>query len=282
MAADTTENELGVSWHDSAWIPILNPANVLEYFSQRTNPFYDRTCNNEVVKMQRLDPSALQSMAGIEYEVIHVQDPILFVIRKQQRHSSTHVTPIADYYILAGIVYQAPDLGSVINSRMLSALHNFESAFKEAVSYSRYHQSKGYWWQFKDSQKNPDSKTTTEKKTSQASSLFQREGVNQLLGELSKRFPPSLIKASQVNTTTAGTATAQSKEAEEPGTETEATKDATSTDAAPVSNENTVNGLSNIPSSSISKTVVNVPVQGGVKRGADGVAKQPPLKKKKQ
>ena len=60
MAADTTENQLGVSWHDSAWIPILNPTNVLEYFSQRTNPFYDRTCNNEVVKMQRLDPSALQ------------------------------------------------------------------------------------------------------------------------------------------------------------------------------------------------------------------------------
>jgi len=29
------------------------------------------------------------------------------------------VTPIADYYILAGIVYQAPDLCSVINSRMV-------------------------------------------------------------------------------------------------------------------------------------------------------------------
>lgn len=28
-------------------------------------------------------------MSGIEYEVIHVQDPILFVIRKQHRHSAT-------------------------------------------------------------------------------------------------------------------------------------------------------------------------------------------------
>ena len=29
-------------------------------------------------------------------------------------------TPIADYYIVGGTVYQAPDLGSVINSRMVS------------------------------------------------------------------------------------------------------------------------------------------------------------------
>ena len=59
MAADQAENQYGLSWHDSAWIPILNPDNVLEYFSQRTNPFYDRTCNNEVIKMQRLDLSQL-------------------------------------------------------------------------------------------------------------------------------------------------------------------------------------------------------------------------------
>lgn len=60
MASEPSESQLGLSWHDSAWIPVLNPGNVLEYFSQRTNPFYDRTCNNEVVKMQRLDPSTLQ------------------------------------------------------------------------------------------------------------------------------------------------------------------------------------------------------------------------------
>lgn len=32
-------------------------------------------------------------MSGIEYEVIHVQDPILFVIRKQHRHSPTQGIP---------------------------------------------------------------------------------------------------------------------------------------------------------------------------------------------
>lgn len=30
------------------------------------------------------------------------------------------VIPLADYYIIAGVIYQAPDLGSVINSRVVS------------------------------------------------------------------------------------------------------------------------------------------------------------------
>ena len=59
-------------------------------------------------------------MTGLEYCLLHVQDPILYVIRKQHRHSSTQVTPLADYYIIAGVVHQTPDLGSVINSRIVS------------------------------------------------------------------------------------------------------------------------------------------------------------------
>ena len=60
MAAHASENKFSISWHDSAWIPILNSENVLEYFCQRSNTFYDKTCNNEHVKMQRLDPAQLQ------------------------------------------------------------------------------------------------------------------------------------------------------------------------------------------------------------------------------
>lgn len=48
------ENPLWISWHDTAWIPILNPTNVMDYFQEKSNPFYDRTCNNEMVKMQRV------------------------------------------------------------------------------------------------------------------------------------------------------------------------------------------------------------------------------------
>lgn len=59
-------------------------------------------------------------MVGIEFILLHVQEPILYVIRKQHRHSPTEATPMADYYIIAGIIYQAPDLASVFNSRLVS------------------------------------------------------------------------------------------------------------------------------------------------------------------
>lgn len=48
------ENPLWISWHDTTWIPILNPTNVMDYFQEKSNPFYDRTCNNEIIKMQRV------------------------------------------------------------------------------------------------------------------------------------------------------------------------------------------------------------------------------------
>ena len=61
----------------------------------------------------------LSNMIGVEYILLHVQEPILYVIRKQHRHSPTEATPIADYYIIAGTVYQAPDLASVFTSRLV-------------------------------------------------------------------------------------------------------------------------------------------------------------------
>lgn len=61
-------------------------------------------------------------MSGVEYILLHVQEPILYVIRKQYRNSPTDATPMADYYIIAGTVYQAPDLANVFNSRIVSRL----------------------------------------------------------------------------------------------------------------------------------------------------------------
>ncbi|XP_013791922.1 mediator of RNA polymerase II transcription subunit 6-like [Limulus polyphemus] len=86
---DVKDNPLGVSWQDSSLIPLLNPGNIMDYFSSRSNSFYDRTCNNEIVKMQRLNPEHLSNMTGLEYILLHVQEPILYVIRKQHRHSPT-------------------------------------------------------------------------------------------------------------------------------------------------------------------------------------------------
>ncbi|XP_063221750.1 mediator of RNA polymerase II transcription subunit 6 [Bacillus rossius redtenbacheri] len=183
------DNPLSLSWHDSAWIPMLNPSNILDYFSERTNPFFDRTCNNEVVKMQRLNPDQLKNMTGIEYDLLHVQEPILYVIRKQNRYSPTQVTPLADYYIIAGIVYQAPDLLSVINSRLISTVHHLQSAFDEASSYSRYHPSKGYSWDLKERKVPEKVVAKKEQQREEPSSSFQRYRVDMLLAELTRKFP---------------------------------------------------------------------------------------------
>ncbi|XP_075228570.1 mediator complex subunit 6 isoform X2 [Lycorma delicatula] len=186
------DNPLGTSWHDTNWIPVLSTSNVMEYFSERTNPFYDRTCNNEIIKMQRLGIDQLNNMTGLEYMLLHVQEPILYVIRKQLRHSMTHATPLADYYIIAGVVYQAPDLASILNSRLSSTVYHLQSAFEESMSYSRYHPSKGYSWELKVPEK-PKKESLRE----EPSSLFQRQRVDMLLGELTRKFPLPIIKLLQ-------------------------------------------------------------------------------------
>ena len=53
--------------------------------------------------MQKLTLEHLNQMVGVEYILLHAQEPILFIIRKQQWQSPTQVTPLADYYIVAGV-----------------------------------------------------------------------------------------------------------------------------------------------------------------------------------
>jgi len=183
------DNLYSKSWHDSAWIPILNQANVMDYFSERSNPFYDRTCNNEQLKMQKLGIAdvQLQNMQGTEYILLHVQEPILYVIRKQTRHSPTQVTAVSDYYIIAGVVYMAPDLGTLLNSRLVSAVSHLQSGFEEARGYSKYHPSKGYWWDF-GKEKEKVKKVKAQKKE-EPSSTFQRRRVDLLLNQLTQQYP---------------------------------------------------------------------------------------------
>lgn len=201
MTDQNKENPLHISWLDSMWVPHLNSTNVMNYFSERSNPFYSRDCNNEFIKMQqntRVDQ--LTHMQGVEYILLHTQEPILYIVRKQHRYSPTQVTPLANYHIIGGHVFQTPDLGSIINSRMLAAVSNLNSAFTELQMYSQYHPSKGYWWQFRN---HPDSATASaaakdkEKKQKQATSagrdepasVFQHRRVGALLEDLQAKFP---------------------------------------------------------------------------------------------
>ncbi|XP_076069007.1 mediator complex subunit 6 [Oratosquilla oratoria] len=191
-----TDNLLHVSWSDSMWYPHLNASNIMDYFAERSNPFYSRDCNNEFIKMQqntRIDQ--LTHMQGIEYMLLHTQEPILYIIRKQHRYSPTQVTPLANYHIIGGQIFQTPDLGSVINSRLLSTVNHLYSAFVDMQSYSQYHPSKGYWWHFRNQpeaqqqQKKEKEKKAQAGKKEEPASPFQRRRVNFLLEELSNKFP---------------------------------------------------------------------------------------------
>ncbi|KAG0719036.1 Mediator of RNA polymerase II transcription subunit 6 [Chionoecetes opilio] len=182
-----------------------------ELLQRPLNPFYSRDCNNEFIKMQqntRVDQ--LTHMQGVEYILLHTQEPILYIVRKQNRYSPTQVTPLANYHIIGGQVFQTPDLGSIINSRMLSAVSNLNGAFTELQMYSHYHPSKGYWWQFRN---HPDSAaaaaaaataketakdTAKDKETKQKAgaggreepaSVFQHRRVGALLEDLQTKFP---------------------------------------------------------------------------------------------
>ncbi|CAI7809782.1 unnamed protein product [Closterium sp. NIES-54] len=97
----------------------LVPGNVFDYFAN--SPFYDRTCNNEQLRMQGihpLDTAHLREMVGWEYSLHMAQEPHLFVLRKQKRDGPDRTTPVAAYYILDGSIYQAPSLHAVIGSRI--------------------------------------------------------------------------------------------------------------------------------------------------------------------
>ena len=56
---------------------------------------------------------------GTEYTVTHAQDPVLQVIRKQYRRPGKKPVAQAYYYIARGNAFQAPDLSSVVSSRLV-------------------------------------------------------------------------------------------------------------------------------------------------------------------
>ncbi|OUM67760.1 hypothetical protein PIROE2DRAFT_19965 [Piromyces sp. E2] len=155
MSSNLTEQELTtVCFRDPQWLA-LNPLvmeNVIEYFSY--SQFYDKTCNNETIKMQsrfnQFDSvemnKGLHDMTGIEYEVTLAMPPQLFVIVKQNRKSPTSASPVQYYYIINGTIYQAPNAYMLFANRIMTSLHLINISFKEAFKSVRFDPEKGYWW----------------------------------------------------------------------------------------------------------------------------------------
>lgn len=124
-----------IQWKSPEWIQHfgLHSANVLDYFAE--SPFYDRTSNNQVLRMQlqfqsippnvhpqKYFQSRLTEMTGIEFVVAYTREPDFWVIRKQNRTSPDQASPINDYYIIGANVYQSPVIYDILSSRLLSSV----------------------------------------------------------------------------------------------------------------------------------------------------------------
>ncbi|KAL1495790.1 hypothetical protein AB1Y20_016652 [Prymnesium parvum] len=147
--APADDQLLGVTWEDGLWLQNfpLNRETVLDYFSN--SQFYDRTCINEQVKMQRnLTPAqaaeVARKMHGVEYQLHHVQEVppangstahSLYVIVKVERPKPAAAggkeVARRAYYVLDGVVYEAPTAESVLRARLRRLSWLLESAFAE-------------------------------------------------------------------------------------------------------------------------------------------------------
>lgn len=127
-----------IQWKNPEWISQfgLHTGNVLDYFSE--SPFYDRTSNNQVIKMQfQFQPpppnittsleftkyfeNKLIDMVGIEFILAYIREPDFWIIRKQNRVNKDRVQILDDYYIIGANVYQAPKFYDLLLSRLLNS-----------------------------------------------------------------------------------------------------------------------------------------------------------------
>jgi hypothetical protein len=94
-----SNSQLSLTFIDTAWLRAfgLAPHNVMDYFA--VSPFYDNTCNNQYLLMQRLPMDRLATMTGIQYVLLHPASLLtstgelppnhLFIIQKQLRESES-------------------------------------------------------------------------------------------------------------------------------------------------------------------------------------------------
>ncbi|VDK57515.1 unnamed protein product [Anisakis simplex] len=193
------ESLLHQSFKNPNWPPnFITAENVLDYFCDPSNVFYDVSSCNQHLKMQNLNRplhECLQSMQGIQFAVVGANHP-LYVIVKQRRNSPTNVTPLCYYYIVNGTVYQCPDLYTFVQSRLIGVVDPLRRALENARQFCRYDVAKGYYWEFKDSSGGGDDEndkkddSEEEKPLTARSTFFQRTRTEQLLRDLFERFPP--------------------------------------------------------------------------------------------
>ncbi|ULT90460.1 hypothetical protein L3Y34_008654 [Caenorhabditis briggsae] len=193
------EPTMFMSFRNPQWpANFINRDNVLDYFCNQGNVFYEMNSCNQQIKMQNITnrsvDECLRNMQGIQYVLWYSQPP-LYIVCKQRRNNATNVSPIAYYYVINGSVHQAPDMHTLVQSRLLGALEPLRNAFGEVTNYSRYNTAKGYYWEFKNkpSMKKKEEeklkKEEDERKLEERSTNFQKARTMMLLNQLFTEMP---------------------------------------------------------------------------------------------
>lgn len=145
-----------IQWKSPEWIQQfgLHTGNVLDYFTE--SPFFDRTSNNQVLKMQfqfqqipnntnpiKYFQSKLSEMTGIEFIIAFVREPDFWIIRKQKRLNRESAIPQQDYYIIGANIYQAPKIYDILLSRLLSSVLSIKNSIDLLNKMSQFNLNDG-------------------------------------------------------------------------------------------------------------------------------------------
>ncbi|KAF7684617.1 Mediator of RNA polymerase II transcription subunit 6 [Astathelohania contejeani] len=122
-----------ICFRDEYWLSVnvLNEQTALDYFA--TSQFYDKQCNNEILRMQTQFSNLseiknrLEEMEGIEFMLANFSEN-LFIIHKIQRRSKYNWSVISVYYILFGNIYMAPTNLSIYKARIANSLFYLNEA----------------------------------------------------------------------------------------------------------------------------------------------------------
>lgn len=135
-----------IQWKSPEWIQQfgLHTGNVLDYFTEL--PFFDRTSNNQVLKMQfQFQPvpnynlqNKLSEMVGVEFIIAFIKEPNFWIIRKQQRINPSTVIPKQDYYIIGANIYQSPRIHDILSSRLLASVLSMKNSIDLLNEISNY------------------------------------------------------------------------------------------------------------------------------------------------
>ncbi|RHY30898.1 hypothetical protein DYB32_003934 [Aphanomyces invadans] len=128
-------DDYNASYRDNIWLSQfpLDHQSVLYYFAG--SPWYDKNCNNEILKMQRRPLEHLQGMTGIEYELqpndAKQVPQILYVIHKKNRTGPRTAHVMAVYYVLDATIYQAPNTYTLLTSRLVQLAVKLKRKFEK-------------------------------------------------------------------------------------------------------------------------------------------------------